>query len=98
MLPNPASRIAKSELWGFEITHLLGAIGVLAASNFLLSLLRQPTILSWIGGLFTLALLRLLSVGQKPGHLQFLMEWLGRPHVFLGARLHPIIQNTAVAK
>lgn len=84
MLSNPASRIAKSELWGFEITHLLGALGVLGVSNFLLSLLRFPTILSWIVGVLTLIALRLMSAGQKPGHLLFVLEWLSKPHIHLG--------------
>lgn len=88
-IENPLAFIKRSELWGFEVTHILGAFGAMTAANFLCSWFHLPLSISWGAGAFTLLFLRLLSMGKKAGHLGFLLQWLVEPHVYLGARLCP---------
>jgi len=78
--------MTKSKFWGFEVGHIVGAFGVLAASNVMLNIISAPLILSWIFGLGTLLVLRVISHGQKDGHLELLLRYLTDPHVFLGHR------------
>ena len=74
----------RSTLWGFEVNHIVGAFGVLALSNVFFNIIGAPLILSWIIGLIVLAALRLISQGQKNGHLDLLLRFVIEPHVFLG--------------
>lgn len=76
--------MTKSKFWGFEVGHIVGAFGVLAASNVLLNILNMPLILSWAFGLGTLLALRIISHGQKDGHLELLARYLAEPHIYLG--------------
>lgn len=80
----PTSNMTKSKFWGFEVGHIVGAFGVLAASNVLLNILSAPLILSWVFGLSTLAVLRIVSHGQKDGHLELVLRFIAEPHVYLG--------------
>lgn len=80
----PTSNMTKSKFWGFEVSHIVGAFGILAASNVLLNIFNAPLILSWIFGLGTLLVLRVISHGQKDGHLELLLRYLTEPHVYLG--------------
>ena len=86
VLTNPAAFIRRSQLWGFEVTHILGAFGAMTAVNFMCSWFHLPLALSWATGVITLLGLRLLSVGKKAGHLGFVVQWIAEPHVYLGAR------------
>jgi hypothetical protein len=76
--------MSKSTFWGFEVSHIVGAFGVLAASNVLLNIFGAPLFLSWVFGLGTLFILRVISHGQKNGHLELLLKYLTDPHVYLG--------------
>lgn len=87
VINNPTSRSFKQNMWGFEITHIIGAISMASVTNVLISMIGGPVYLSWILGAATLVFLRLLSFGKKPGHLQFLINWLFRPRSFLGSSL-----------
>jgi len=80
----PTSNMTKSKFWGFEVGHIVGAFGVLAGSNVLLNILNMPLILSWAFGLGTLLVLRIISHGQKDGHLELLARYLTEPHIYLG--------------
>lgn len=86
VVANPMSFIKKSELWGFEVAHILGAFSAMTAVNFACSWFHLPLSLSWGAGIVTLLVLRLLSLGKKAGHLGFLAQWLIEPHVYLGMR------------
>jgi hypothetical protein len=74
----------KSKLWGFEVSQIVSAFFVLAASNVLLNILGGPLILSWVAGILTLIGLRIISHGQKNGHLELLGRYVIDPHVYLG--------------
>lgn len=74
----------RSQLWGFEVGHIVTAFGVLAASNVLLNIIGAPLMISWVLGLLTLAILRFISHGQKNGHLELLVRFVIEPHLFLG--------------
>lgn len=87
MRNNPTCHLRKSQLWGFEVSHILVSFSVMMASNLMLSALGLPVFLSWILGLFCLAILRILSVGKKAGHMGFLFSFLVYPRVFLGCAL-----------
>lgn len=80
----PTSNMNRSQLWGFEVTHIVAAIFVLAGSNILLNAFGLPLVISWVLGLFTLGSLRFISNGQKNGHLELSIKFLTLPHVFLG--------------
>lgn len=80
----PTSNTTKSKFWGFEVSHIVGAFSVLILSNVLLNIFSAPLILSWVFGLVTLIVLRLISHGQKDGHLELLLRYLIEPHTFLG--------------
>ncbi len=80
----PTSNMNRSQLWGFEVTHIVSAFGALAASNVVLNILRAPLIFSWVIGLSTLLALRLVSHGQKNGHLELLARFTLLPHLYLG--------------
>jgi hypothetical protein len=76
----------RSQFWGFEVSHIIVSFVVLAMSNVALNILNFPLILSWMAGLSTLAALRILSHGQKNGHLELLTRFVFEPHVYLGHR------------
>ncbi len=56
-------------------------------SNFVLSALGLPVVISWVLGLGMLVNLRILSIGHKAGHLGFLLHFLVMPRILIGARL-----------
>ncbi len=74
----------RSQFWGFEVTHIMSAFFILAGSNVVLNILGGPLIFSWVAGGITLALLRLISNGQKNGHLELQLRFLTEPHIYLG--------------
>lgn len=80
----PTSNMNRSELWGFEVSHIVSAVTALAVSNVALNLLNAPLLFSWGIGLGTLVALRLISHGQKNGHLELLARFIVEPHLFLG--------------
>ncbi len=80
----PTSNMNRSKLWGFEVSQILSAFVVLAASNVTLNILGLPLIFSWLAGISTLGLLRVISHGQKNGHLELAARFMSEPHVYLG--------------
>lgn len=80
----PTSNMNRSQLWGFEVSHIVTGFAVLASSNVILNILKAPLFLSWAFGLGTLALLRIISHGQKNGHLELLARFVLEPHLYLG--------------
>lgn len=80
----PTANMNKSKLWGFEVSQIVAAFFALAGTNVLLNILGGPLILSWGFGIATLLVLRLVSQGQKNGHLELLGRFLTQPHIFLG--------------
>jgi hypothetical protein len=64
----------------------VAAFLVLAASNVGFNLMGAPLILSWVLGGATLLGLRVISLGQKNGHLELLVRFMAGPHLFLGHR------------
>jgi hypothetical protein len=76
----------RSQLWGFEVSHVIISFAVLAGSNVMLNIAGLPLLISWGLGLSTLALLRIVSHGQKNGHLELLVKFWLEPHIFLGHR------------
>jgi hypothetical protein len=82
----PTSNMNRSQLWGFEVSHIVTSFAVLAGSNVFLNIVRAPLFLSWVFGFVTLAALRLISHGQKNGHLELLARYVIEPHIYLGHR------------
>lgn len=80
----PTSNMNRSQLWGFEVSHIVTAFSVLAASNVVLNILQAPLFLSWGLGLGTFVILRIISHGQKNGHLELLTRFIIEPHIYLG--------------
>ena len=80
----PTSNMNRSKLWGFEVSQIVTAFLVLAASNVTLNILGFPLILSWVAGVFTLVVLRVISHGQKNGHLELMARYLTASHIYLG--------------
>lgn len=80
----PTSNMNKSKLWGFDVSQIVGSFFVLAASNVTLNIVGAPLIFSWVVGLVTLATLRIVSHGQKNGHLELLARYVTEPHLYLG--------------
>lgn len=80
----PTSNMNRSRLWGFEVSHIILSFIVLTISNLLLNLVGAPLVLSWVAGLSALLFLRLISIGQKDGHLELLVRFLVEPHIYLG--------------
>jgi hypothetical protein len=74
----------KSKLWGFEVSQIVTSFFVLAASNVGLNIMGAPLIFSWVLGIFTLAILRFISHGQKNGHLELSARFITEPHLYLG--------------
>jgi uncharacterized membrane protein YhaH (DUF805 family) len=77
----------RSKFWGFEVSHVIASLVVLAISNILLNMLGAPILISWGLGIGTLIVLRVVSHGQKQGHLEMLVKFIASPHIFLGHRL-----------
>lgn len=67
--------------------HVIASLGVLAISNILLNMIGASVLISWALGLCTLLFLRVISHGQKQGHLEMLMKFTFSPHIFLGHQL-----------
>jgi len=82
----PTSNMNRSQLWGFEIGHIVASFGVLAGSNVALNISGGPLFISWVLGLSSLAILRVISHGQKNGHLELLSRFVFLPHLYLGHR------------
>jgi hypothetical protein len=80
----PTSNVNRSKLWGFEVSQIIAAFVALTVSNIGLSAFGGPIILSWVIGGGVLAILRLISVGQKDGHLELTVRFIFEPHLFLG--------------
>lgn len=80
----PTSNLNKSTLWGFEVSHIVGAFAVLASSNVFLNIAGAPLIFSWVLGILVLIALRIVSQGQKNGHLELLTQFVLQPHIFIG--------------
>jgi hypothetical protein len=74
----------KSKLWGFEVSQIVASFFVLATSNVALNISGLPLFLSWIFGLVTLVALRIISHGQKNGHLELLGRFVTETHLYLG--------------
>jgi hypothetical protein len=74
----------RSKLWGFEVSQIVSAFFVLAGSNICLSILGLPLVISWILGITALVVLRVLSLGQKNGHLELMAKFTSEPHLYLG--------------
>jgi hypothetical protein len=80
----PTSNMNRSRLWGFEVSHIIVSFGALTVSNIILGAFSMPLLLSWVAGLSTLCLLRVVSIGQKDGHLELAARFFCEPHVYLG--------------
>jgi len=80
----PTSNMNRSKLWGFEVSQIVASFGVLAGSNVLLNIFDGPLIFSWVVGIGTLLVLRIVSIGQKDGHLELLLQFVIDPHLYLG--------------
>ncbi len=95
MLSNPTCHLKRSELWGFEISHIVVSFGLMMFTNLICSALKLPVIASWIMGLGCLAVLRLLSLGKKAGHLGFVALYLTRYRLYLGGTLRSARKGNA---
>lgn len=84
MKPCPTSNMNRSKMWGFEVGQILTAFCILALSNVALSIIGGPLILSWLLGGSSLIILRIISAGQKSGHLELLFRYISEPHIFCG--------------
>jgi hypothetical protein len=80
----PTSNMNKSTLWGFDVSQIVASFFILAGSNVFLNILGLPLIFSWVLGLASLVTLRIISHGQKNGHLELLCRFVFEPHLFLG--------------
>jgi hypothetical protein len=76
----------RSKLWGFEVGQIVLGFGVLAASNVALGAFQLPLIFSWVLGFSAAIALRVVSFGQKTGHLELSVRFMVEPHLFLGHR------------
>jgi hypothetical protein len=85
----PTSNMNKSKLWGFEVSQIVASFAILAGSNVFLNIIGAPLILSWVAGLSTLAVLRIISHGQKNGHLELLARYIIEPHLYFGHGMRP---------
>jgi hypothetical protein len=74
----------RSKLWGFEVGQIVAAFIALTGSNIACSTLGLPLLLSWLFGVGTLLGLRVVSLGQKDGHLELTLRFMAEPHLFLG--------------
>lgn len=83
----PTSNVNRSRLWGFEVSHIVAAFFVLASSNVIINIAGGPLIFSWVAGIGTLLALRIISHGQKNGHLELLARFITDPHIYLGHSL-----------
>ncbi|NCN41855.1 hypothetical protein GW916_11485 [bacterium] len=83
----PTSNMNRSKLWGFEVSQIVASFFVLASSNVILNISGNPLILSWVAGIGTLLALRIISHGQKNGHLELLARFIADPHIYLGHSL-----------
>lgn len=80
----PTSNMNKSTMWGFEVSHIVASFAVLASSNIFLNILGFPVIFSWVFGIIALVGLRVISHGQKNGHLELLGKYVFESHIYLG--------------
>lgn len=80
----PTSNMNRSKFWGFEVSHVIASLAVLAISNILLNVVGASVLISWGLGLTTLFTLRIVSHGQKQGHLEILVKYISSPHIFIG--------------
>ena len=94
MQTNPTCHLKRSELWGFEVSHIIVSFGLMMLTNVICSALKLPVFASWIVGLGCLAVLRLLSIGKKAGHMGFVALFLTRPRLHLGGTLRTARKET----
>ena len=94
----PTSNMNKSQFWGFEVSHIVAAFFTLAATNVGLNIFKLPLILSWVFGLAVLIILRVISHGQKNGHLEILLRSLASPRVYLGHKMRSTRNHTEQIK
>ena len=80
----PTSNMNRSQFWGFEVSQIVASFLVLAGSNVTLNIMGLPLILSWVAGVATLIVLRVISHGQKNGHLELLARFVSAPHIYFG--------------
>jgi hypothetical protein len=83
----PTSNMNKSQMWGFEVSHIIASFIVLASTNVILNIFSWPLIFSWAFGLVSILGLRFVSHGQKNGHLELLARFTVEPHLFLGRKI-----------
>ncbi len=80
----PTSNMNRSQLWGFEVGHIVSSFAMLAGSNVILNITGGPLALSWLFGIVTLLVLRFISHGQKNGHLELLARFTSQPRIYFG--------------
>ena len=83
----PTSNMNRSKFWGFEVSHIVTSLFALAGSNVLLNISGFPLVFSWVIGSCTLLILRIISHGQKNGHLELLAKYVVESHIYLGHRV-----------
>ncbi len=82
---NPTAKLSRSHIWGFEVSHVLIAVGLMMATNTVFSIVGFPVIFSWAIGIGSLLGLRLVSHGKKSGHISFLLLKVSQPTILLGS-------------
>jgi len=90
MQSNPTCHLKRSELWGFEVSHIVVSFIFMMLTNLICSALKLPVFASWFVGIGTLSVLRLLSIGKKAGHLGFVALYLVRSRLYLGVALRSL--------
>lgn len=85
IVSNPTAKLSRSQIWGFEVSHVLIAVSIMLATNSAFSLFGIPVIFSWAIGIGALLGLRLVSHGKKSGHISFLLLKISQPSILLGS-------------
>lgn len=80
----PTSNMNKSSLWGFDVSHIIISFVGLACSNVVFNIVNIPLVLSWLVGILLLVSMRVISHGQKNGHLELLSKFVFSPRIYLG--------------
>jgi len=88
VLSNPTAKLSKSQIWGFEVAHLLIAVVTMLTSNTVFSILGVPVIFSWAVGIVCLLTLRVVSHGKKLGHVSFIFQRFANAPILLGSRVN----------
>ena len=90
LLPNPTAKNFRQAIMGFEVSHVIGAVLSSCILNTLLGVLGLVQWPSIALGLVVLVGLRIVTSGEKPGHLQFAALWATRPRLYLGHAYRPL--------